>query len=253
MITEDAPIRATQTTIRVIQALRKLDSAGVSAVAAHLDVPTSTAFDHLRTLEQNEFVYREGDEYVLGSRFLEIGGYCRSNDHLYKIAEPEIQKMAHKTGEHANLVIEEFGRGVFYAKAEGEDAFQLDTHVGKRVNLQTTGAGKAILAEFPDERVDEIIDMHGLPKVTERTITDRAALFEELDTVREQGFATDTEERIQGVRCVGAALTDGGGDVLGAVSVSGPKSGMQDERFFEDIPELVLRTANVIEVNMKYQ
>ena len=253
MATDDAPVRATQTTIRVIRALRELDSAGVSAVAEHLDVPTSTAFDHLRTLEQNEFVRREGDEYVLGSQFLEIGGYCRSNDHLYKIAEPEIQKMAHKTGEHANLVIEEFGQGVFYAKAEGEDAFQLDTHVGKRVHLQTTGAGKAILAELPDERVEEIIDTHGLPRITENTITDRATLFEELDTVREQGFATETEERIQGVRCVGAALTDGDGDVLGAVSVSGPKSGMQDERFFEDIPELVLRTANVIEVNMKYQ
>ncbi|QLG27814.1 IclR family transcriptional regulator [Halorarum halophilum] len=253
MATDDAPVRATQTTIRVIRALRELDSAGVSAVAEHLDVPTSTAFDHLRTLEQNEFVRREGNEYVLGSQFLEIGGYCRSNDHLYRIAEPEIQKMAHKTGEHANLMIEEFGKGVFYAKAEGEDAFQLDTHVGKRVHLQTTGAGKAILAELPDEEVEGIIDTHGLPRITDQTITDRETLFEELDAVRDQGFATETEERIQGVRCVGAALTDGDGDVLGAVSVSGPKSGMQDERFFEDIPELVLRTANVIEVNMKYQ
>ncbi|ESP89352.1 IclR family transcriptional regulator [Candidatus Halobonum tyrrellensis] len=251
--TGSAPVGATQTTIRVIEALRELDAAGVSAVADHIDVPTSTAFDHLRTLEQNEFVRREGDEYVLSSQFLEIGGYCRNNDHLYRTAEPELQKMANETGEHANLMIEEFGRGVFYAKAKGRETFRLDTHIGKRVNLQTTSAGKAILAELPDDRVEEIVDDHGLPGITEHTITDRADLFEELDTVREQGFATDTEERLKGVHCVGAALTDDDGDPIGAVSVSGPKNGMQDERFFDDIPELVLRTANVIEVNMKYQ
>ncbi|WP_227357119.1 IclR family transcriptional regulator [Haladaptatus salinisoli] len=253
MPTQDTPVQATQTTIRIIEALRELETAGISDIADYLSVPTSTAFDHLRTLERNEFVRKEGNKYILGTRFLEIGGYCRNNDHLYQIAEPEIQKMAHKTGEHANLMIEEFGRGIFYAKAEGEDAFQLDTHIGKQVHLQTTGAGKAILAELPKERVEEIIDIHGLPAITENTITDRDVLFEELDTVREQGFATDTEERIQGVRCVGAALTESSGEVIGAVSVSGPKSGMKDKDFFENIPELVLRTANVIEVNMKYR
>lgn len=253
MRTHDTPVQATQTTIHIIEALRELETAGVSEIADHLSVPTSTAFDHLRTLERNEFVRKEGSEYILGSRFLEIGGHCRSNDHLFQIAEPEIQKMAHKTGEHANLMIEEFGRGIFYAKAEGEDAFQLDTHIGKQVHLQTTSAGKAILAELPRERVEEIIDIHGLPAVTKNTITDRDALFEELNTIREQGFATDTEERIQGVRCVGAALTDSDGKAIGAVSVSGPKSGMKDKDFFEDIPELVLRTANVIEINIKYR
>lgn len=253
MSTNDTPVRAAQTTIRVIEALRELETAGVSEVADHLTVPTSTAYDHLQTLEQNEFVLRDGNKYRLGSQFLEIGGYCRSNDHLYQIAEPEIQKMAHKTGEHANLMIEEFGRGVFYAKAEGKDAFQLDTHVGKQVHLQTTSAGKAILAELPDERVEEIIDTHGLPEITDQTITERDTLFEELETIRDKGFATDTEERIHGVRCVGVAITDNDGETIGAVSISGPKSGMQDKRFFEEIPELVLRTANVIEVNMKYQ
>jgi DNA-binding IclR family transcriptional regulator len=253
MGTNDAPVKAAETSIRVVEALQELESAGVSAVADHLDMPTSTAFDHLRTLERNEFVRKEGSEYVLASRFLEIGGRRRSMDPLYRIAEPEIQKVARETGEHANLMIEEFGRGVFYAKAEGADAFQLDTHVGKRVHLQTTSAGKAILAELPDDRVAEIVDSHGLPAITENTITDRATLLEELDAIREQGFATDTEERIVGVRCVGAAITDGDGAPIGAVSVSGPKSGMRDERFFEEIPELVLRTANVIEVNLKYQ
>lgn len=248
-----APVQTTQTTIGVIEALQELDTAGVSAIANYLDIPTSTAFDHLRTLEQYEFVVSDRDGYRLGTRFLRIGGYCRNNNKLYQTAQPEIRKMARKTGEHANLMTEEFGKGVFLAKVEGEDAFQLDTYIGKRVSLQTTAAGKAMLSMLPDDAVEEIIEQHGLPEITPNTVTDRESLFEELDEISERGFATDDGERIRGVRCVGAPLTDSDNEVIGAVSVSGPKSGIQDKRFREEIPNLVLRTANVIEVNLKYQ
>lgn len=248
-----APVQTTRTTIRVIEALQELDTAGVSEIADHLDIPTSTVFDHLQTLQQYEFVTSDRDGYSLGTRFLRIGGYCRRNNNLYQTAQPELRKIARKTGEHANLMIPEFGKGVFFAKVEGEDAFRLDTYVGKRVGLQTTAAGKAILSTLPTEEVKEFIEQHGLPEVTENTITDEKALFEELDVIRERGFATDDEERIRGVRCVGAPLMDNSNEVMGAVSVSGPKSGIQDARFEEEIPNLVLRTANVIEVNLKYQ
>lgn len=247
-----APIGSVQTTVEIIEAVRVLDGPGVSAIAEELELPTSTVFDHLQTLEQNEFVKNDGG-YRIGPRFLDVGGYARKQDPLYDVAEPELQKLAHKTGEHANLITEEFGKSVFYAKAEGQDAFQLDTHVGKQVHLATTSGGKAILAEFPDEKIEAILDEHGLPTVTDHTITDRDRLFEEIEEVRRRGFAIDDEERIAGVRCVGSSITDDGGDVIGAVSVSGPKSGMQKERFLEEIPDLVLRTANVIEVNMKYR
>lgn len=247
------PIGSIQTTVTIIEALQELGCAGVSELANHLDLPTSTVFDHLRTLENEGFVTNDDAGYRVGARFLEVGGYARKQDPIYDVAEPEIKKMAYETGDHANLVIEQCGEGVFYAKAEGEDAFQLDTHVGKHVHLSTTSAGKAILADYPDEKIYSILDKHGLPEVTEHTITDPDRLFEEIEECRERGYAVDDEERITGVRCVGAAITDDNGEVLGAVSVSAPKSGMQNEQFHEEIPDLVLRTANVIEVNMKHR
>lgn len=253
MTSENTKVGSIQTTVTIIEGLRDLERAGVSELAEHLDLPTSTVFDHLQSLENNEFVVNGSDGYRVGTRFLGIGGHAREQDPLYQVAEPEIQKIAHQTGEHANLVIEEFGKGVFYAIAEGEDAFQLDTYIGKEVPLSTTAAGKAILGEFSDEKIHDILDEHGLPTVTEHTVTDRGKLLEEIEEYRDRGFAIDDEERIPGVRCVGTAITDDDGDVLGAISVSGPKSGMQDERFLDEIPDLVLRTANVIEVNMKYQ
>lgn len=253
MTTHDAPIGSVQTAATIIEALQELGCTGVSELADHLDLPTSTVFDHLRTLESEGFVTSDAAGYRVGARFLEVGGYTRKQDPIYDVAKPEIKKMAHQTGDHANLVVEQGGQAVFYAKAEGEDAFQLDTHVGKHVHLSTTSAGKAILSEYSDEKIHAILDEHGLPEVTEHTATDRDQLFEEIGECRERGYATDDEERIPGVRCVGASITDDDGDVLGAVSVSGPKSGMQDERFHDVVPNLVLRTANIIEVNMKYQ
>lgn len=252
MTQETPPIRTTETTIRVIETLNEFGGAGVSDIADHLGIPTSTAFDHLRTLEQCELVVKTGRTYEIGTRFLEFGGYTRSNNEVYRTAQPEIRKLARRTGEHANLMIEEFGQGVFFGKATGDEAFQLDTHIGKRVHLQTTALGKAILAFLPDDRVTEIFKTRGLPEITRHTITDQEQLFEELEDVREKGYATDDEERILGVRCVAAPVLNDT-DVLAAVSVSGAKSGMQGDRFHEEIPELVQRAANVIEVNLKYK
>jgi IclR family acetate operon transcriptional repressor len=248
---DEIPVKSTRVTIDVVEALQELDGAGVSEVSKHLSVPKSTVHDHLRTLERLELVVNEDGRYKTGTRFLEFGGYARQQMKVFEVAKPEVETLAQQTGEHSNLMVEEHGRGIFLYKAEGEEAVQLDTYNGYRVHLQTTALGKAILAHMPEEKVHTIIDRHGLPKITEQTITDKDELLTELEAIREQGYAHDVEERVIGMHCVAAPLL-GGDEVLGAVSVSGPKSRMQGTRFEEEIPRQVLRTANVIEVNMTY-
>lgn len=245
-------VKSMATTVEVIDALMELDRPGVAEVADHLDVPKSTAHDHLSTLIELQFVVREPDGYRLGARFLEYGGYAREQMKVYRVARPVVNRLAEDTGEHANLMVEEHGLGSFLYKAKGEDAVTLDTHPGMRVPLQTTALGKTILAHLPEERVEEIIDEYGLPRVTEHTITDRDALFEEFDRIRDQGYATDDEERVEGMRCIAAPILDRNDDVVAAVSVSGPMSRMHDDRFENEIPRRVLSAANVIEVNMTY-
>ncbi len=117
----------------------------------------------------------------------------------------------------------------------GNNAIQIDTHTGEAVYLHNTALGKAILAHLPKERVEEIIDRHGLPSKTDRTITDKKELFETLEGVHERGIAFDDEERINGLRCVAVPILDNG-KTIGAISVSGPKSRMDNERFREGIP-----------------
>lgn len=248
---EPSQIKSVETAFRVIEALRTLDGAGTSEVARHLDMPKSTVHDHLRTLERTSHVVSDGQTYRIGPRFLDYGGYARKQMKIFQVAEPEIQELALETGQHANLMVEDHGKGVFLYKAIGEHAVQLDTYEGMRVHLQTTSLGKAILAFLPEARVESILDRHGFPAITENTLTDEAALWEALEAIREQGYASDDEERVRGMRCVGAPIIHED-TVVGAVSVSGPTSFMQGERFTDEIPQLVQGTANVIEVNLAY-
>lgn len=247
---ERSPIKSANTTFEIIETLVQMDGAGVSELANQLDKPKSTVHDHLRTLLERQYVIKTDDTYHVGTRFLEIGEFARDRMKIYKIAKPEVQNLASKTNEHSNLMVEEQGLGVFLYKDEGADAVELDTHSGMRVPLQTTAMGKAIMAHLPEERVHEILDRHGMPRITEKTITDRDELFEELETIRERNYALDREERVEGMRCVAAPIKVD--DVLSAISVSGPTHRLNNERFEETIPNMVLRAANVIEVNLKY-
>jgi DNA-binding IclR family transcriptional regulator len=226
---------------------------GVSVLASELDRPKSTVHDHLRTLEQLGYVIKEGEEYRPSTKLLELGARSRNQMEIYKQAKEEINSLAEETGEHSSLVVEENGRGVLLHTARGDKAVQVDIHSGMRIRLHTTAPGKAILAYLRRERVEAIIDEHGLPRMTNRTITERAALFENLETIRERGYALDREERIEGMRAAAAPVLSRDDDVLGAVSIYGPTNRIAEMGFEDTLPKQLLRTANIIEINYNYQ
>ncbi|WP_394345918.1 IclR family transcriptional regulator [Halosimplex halophilum] len=246
-------IRSTAVSFRIFDKIRDHDGLTLTELVEELDRPTSTVHDHLQTLTDLGYLVREGDEYVVSMKFLDLGGYARSRSRLCRIAESEIRDLALDAGDHANLMVEEHGLGVFLLKRKGDEALPLDTYEGKRVPLHTTALGKSMLAYMDDERVDGIIERHGLPEATEHTITDEDELRTELEAIREQGYATDDEERLEGIRCVAAPIRTADDEVVGAVSVSGIKSRMRGDHFHERVPQKVLSTVNVIEVNMRHQ
>ena len=244
-------VDATETTFRILEMLKELDGAGVTELATRLDIPKSTVHNHLVTLRENEYVVKDGTTYRVGLQFLELGEHTRNRMKIYDVARPEVEALAEETGELANLLVEEYGLGVYLCRARGEQAVRVDTYAGMRVHLHCTGLGKAMLAHMPDERVDEILDRRGLEPRTEATITDAETLREDLAAIRERGYAVDHGERLSGLRCIAAPITDESNRAVGAVSVSGPSSRIKGDRL-EEVPELVMSAANVIELNMSY-
>ena len=243
-------IRSVDRTFEIIEQLVALDGAGVSELADYLEIPNSTAHDYLDSLYQREYLIKRGQQYYVSTRFLDIGAYVQAQRKFYQIAKDEVDQLAADTGEHANMMIEEHGYGVFLYTAEGDRAVRLDTQAGMHIPLQSSALGKCIFSALSDDEVHEILDKVGMPRITKRTIVDRDELFEELEQIREQGYAFDIGERVEGMKCVAAPVKCD--EIIGAISVSGPTSRLTGDRFTEELPSLVTRAANVIEINLKY-
>lgn len=249
----DDRVRATETSIRVMEGIVELEGeAGITELATHLSVAKSTIFKHLNTLERNGLVVKHDDRYRIGLRALEFGGYAQRYDGVYDTARPHVRQMADESGELANLMFEELGKGVYVYTAEGDSAVEIDTQTGRRVYLHSTGLGKAILATLPDERVTEIIETHGLPEATEHTITDEDALFEELAEIRSEGIAYDREESVEGMACIARPLSIPA-DKHAAISITGPVSRVMSGETEERIRTILDRAGNVIELNLTSQ
>jgi len=249
----DERVRATETSVRMLEGLVELGGeAGVTELARHLSVAKSTVYKHLSTLESKGLIVRHGERYRIGLRTLEFGGYAQRYDGVYDTARPELRKLADETGEIANLMFEEGGKGVYVHTATGADAVGIDTQTGRRVDLHATGLGKAILATLEDERVAEIVETHGLTPATEHTITERETLFDELATIRAEGFAYDREERIEGMACIARPLSTPS-DRPAAISVTGPVSRVTTAEPEGRIRETLERAGNVIELTLAGQ
>ncbi|WP_433632593.1 IclR family transcriptional regulator [Halomicrococcus sp. NG-SE-24] len=248
---EGKTIKATDKAFTIIEYLSETGGGGVTEIANNIGVSKSTVHNHLKTLEQRDYVVNKGDCYVLGYRLLTLGGKARQRSRLYEAAKSEINWLVEETGETACVASEECGKLVYLYQARGEQAVTTDSHVGTRVLPHCTALGKAMLAHYPEDEVNTILDHHGLPQRTQNTHSTREELFEDLETIRERGYAFDDEERIEGLRCVAAPVIIDD-DVLGALSVSGPAKRLDGDWYSEELPELVRRAMRVVEINLRY-
>jgi len=236
----------------MLETIREHPEPTLSELTKEFNLSKSSVHNYLSTLEQEGYVIKDGDSYEIALRLLEFGGYARHGEQLYEIAKEEVTDLAEETGETANLLVEEHGKGVYLHHARGEQAVQMDSYIGQRVYLHTTALGKALLAHLLERRVDEIIDRHGLPALTENTVTEREALEKKLEQIREDGVAYDDEERVKGLRCVAVPIVSRDEIVEGAISVSGPTNRLQGERYRTELPEQLKDVANLIELNITY-
>lgn len=251
---KQGPVKTIDTTLEIINVVKEHDGIRPGEVADELDLPKSTVSDHVVTLRRNQYLKKRGNEYHVGLKFLELGDRARNRHQTYEVSQKKINKLAKQTGELVHLSVEENGRGVIIYEREGSEAVSLDTYVGRRVHLHCTGLGKAMLAHMPHERVETILDEHGTPRITSETITDRDELLEQLEAVRERGYAVSRGERIPELGSIAAPIVDSRKNrVHGAISVCIPTTRMEQSRRTEEIPTEVRQIANRIELDIKYE
>lgn len=249
---EPRPVTTTRTSFRILERLKEEEPLGATEVADRLELAKSTVHRHLRTLADDGYVVRGEGGYRVGLRLFDLGAHARQARELYHVARPKVDELAAETEEKVWCITEEAGMSVHLYGASGKRSVRTSAREGQRYHLHQTAAGKAVLAHLPEERVDRIVDRHGLPALTDETLTRRDGLFEQLERIRDRGYALNREESITGLHAVGVPVTDAGDVAVGAISVSGPANRLKGDRLTEELPDLLLGASNEIELNLTY-
>lgn len=242
-------VTAVQTTLDILEVLKENGAMGITELTDEVDVSKGTVHNHISTLQHNDFVVKTGDRYQLGFRFMDLAHHAKGRVSIYDLVSQEVDNLAEKSGEMALYTQAEHGMGVCLYRSMADNAVHTALYEGHRSNLHHTAVGKAILAHMPREEVEAVIERRGLEAQTENTITDADALFSELEEIRERGFAFNREETIPGLVGVGSPIKDRHGDVTGAISIIGPTSRMDEDLFYREIPDMITRSVNIIEIN----
>ncbi|QFU84681.1 IclR family transcriptional regulator [Natronorubrum aibiense] len=246
-------IKATETTFAIVETLAEHECARLSDIADEVGIANSTASEHLSTLQDHGYVVEEENGYRLGLRFMDTGTQAkRYYDGLLTASKPVLEQLVNDTGETVNLVTRENDMAVYVDRLFGNRGVPTDSWVGKRRPLHMLSAGKAILAQLPEDELDDILDRQELAAASDHTITARDDLKQELETIREEGISFNDRESHKQIRAVGTAivLEDG---VHGAVSVAGPAKRFTGSYYREEIPNLLLGAVNEIELKLTYQ
>lgn len=239
-------VQATATTFAVIEALRDRHRGGVTELASELDLSKSAVHNHLSTLVALGYVRRTSGSYQLTHEFLRLGLTTRERNPIYDAAKSDLRTLAETTGEIVNLVVPEADHGVYlYRVGDGEHPIP----EGGQVSLHASAAGKSILAFRDYDAVDAYVDTHGLPSLTERTVTDPATLRSQLRSIRDQRVSFDRGEQTPDWQCVASPIVVED-EPVAAISVSGPAERMRGKRLEEDVTGLVVSTAKAIELEL---
>ncbi len=247
---------AVQSLVRALALLNRIaDSpdagASLTDLAQQVGLPSSTAHRLLTTLEQERYVRfdPEGRLWSVGVQAFMAGASFTRTRSLVALARPPMRRLMEEGGETVNLAVEDDGMAVYLAQVECRQMMRAFARPGSRVPLHCSAVGKAILSSVSDKSLAKTLHQHGMPRLTVKTITSPAALRADLQRAKTAGYAIDDEEHAVGLRCIAAPVFDDTGDVVAAVSASGPMARIVDERVGA-LAALVMGAARAISAEM---
>jgi DNA-binding IclR family transcriptional regulator len=193
-------------------------------LAAETKLHPSTAHRILNVMVQNRLVDRiEPGTYRLGMRLLELGTLVRARISIRQEALPYMRQLHQQLGETVNLSVRHDDEVIYVERTfSGNQMMRIVQIIGARAPLHITAVGKIFLAADGPEKCQEYAKRTGLPKFTDNTLTDQAALLKEIERAREHGYAFDDEEAEKSVSCVGAGIYGDDGHLVAGLSVSAP-------------------------------
>lgn len=218
--------------IRVLELLAQRSPLGVREIARHLDLPVGSTHRLLVELDTEAVVERTArGEWELSYRLVQIVGKQMEQLSLPRLARPLLEQFASETQETVFLAVPSRDEIVYLDKVQTDLQVQLNVELGTRRPMHCTGLGKAILAFLPEAQQAEFLRQGPYRAYTPHTITDPHQLYDQLQLIRQQGYATDREEILLGVNCIAVPILNNRGQSAGAISVATSRPQVYTERF----------------------
>ena len=230
------------------------DSYTLTEISRGLRLHVSTVHRLLVNLVRQGFVEPDAvtGGYKLSFRVLRMGLRVLDRLDFRRVADPLLRQLNQQTQETVHLAILQGDRAVSIEKFGSPQPVGLTAPLGGVILLHCTGVGKTLLAFQDEEMVKRIAESSGLERQTSHTITALPQLKKELARIREQGFAEDNEEAVEGLRCVAAPILDHRGQAVAAFSVAGPATRVTQARVPE-IARLVCETSRQISYRLGFR
>jgi DNA-binding IclR family transcriptional regulator len=240
-------VRSVERAIRVLEVLAARGEAGVTEVAAEIAVHKSTAFRLLGALECGGLVEQTGHrgKYRLGFGLIPLAGAVSDRLDVIQQGRGVCSRLAADLGETVNVAVLRDHFTVNVDQARGPSTVASHNWIGQLTPLHCTSSGKVLLAHLEPAKRAELLARAGTPALTSRTVSTVGRLEEQLVRVREAGYATSIEEYEVGLNAVAAPVFDRWGQVIAAVSVSGPSYRFDEQRIRHAVAPLLAGTADI--------
>jgi len=219
-------VRSAERVVAVLELLRDSQRALRHAdVAKALALPKSSVSNLLDTLTECGLIAREGDEFTLGVKLIELGQAAAERLDVRAVARPVMQAVCARGTGTCNLAVLREHQVLYIEKvSDPAHLIQLATRVGGLLPAHATALGKALVACLPHEQRDRWISEHDFAALTPNTVTSARDFQREIDRVSEHGYAVEDEESHPNVMCISAPVRDHTGKVVAAISLTRLKS-----------------------------
>lgn len=222
-------------------------SLGEIALATELN--KTTAYNMLSTLASRGYVVRVGEDYALGNAILRATQGVLDNVEIRDRAAPTLRQLADEVSESIYLVVPDGDLVLYIYAIESSHRLQARSVLGDQAYYHSTAIGKAALAFSPEDVQETILNTEELSARTNNTITDPATLRDELQQIRERGYATDCEENEFRTFCLAAPIFGSRGQLVASFSISGDTQAILNERR-EELTKNLLSAAMEISRHM---
>jgi DNA-binding IclR family transcriptional regulator len=241
-------LKPAQTLIRGLSVLEALAAAegsalGATQLAARVNLDKTTTIRLVRTLCDTGYVEQNPATkgYSLTRKVLRLSAVLTWELDLRALVRPHLLALRDRFNETAHLGCLDHGQVRYVDRVESQQPIRMTSAIGQLVPLHTTALGKAILSALPDDTRDALIEgLEFSPEIPGLPFANPEELVEDLMLTRERGYAVGFIQALS----IAAPLRGGKTNVLGAISVSGPKFRMEDR--IPEIGEHVQKVARTI-------